>query len=746
MDKARFPGFYKLSIGERLKKVHENGWITEEDLIALRDGHHVLPPSRADKMIENVVGVMGLPFGLGLNFQVNQKDYVVPLVVEEPSIVAALSSAAKIFRESGGIESHGEESLLIGQIQVVNPPDVEEATSQILFHKKDLIEKLNNLHPNMVERGGGVRDIEVRVFEQTDDNPLMLIVHILADTCDAMGANIINTMCEEIAADIEAITEGRVFLRILSNLTDRSVVKASVTIPVSQLEGKGFPGEEVRDGIILASQFAEIDPYRAATHNKGIMNGIDPLALATGNDWRAIEAAAHAYAARSGKYGSLTRWRANDEGDLVGTIEIPIKVGITGGSLQANDTTMISYRVLNVASAKELAELMAAVGLAQNFSAIKALSTEGIQKGHMSLHARSVAVTAGAPKALFETVVSQLIEGGEITVTRAKEIIAELTGSNRKNDLKRKHHTTAMANGKVILLGEHAVVYGKPAIAVPIKNAVVAEVTDTDHSPVIKVPAWDIDDKLEESNSVWWSAIQSVFNELDVADQKFSVHVKPNIPAAMGLGGSAAIAVAIVRAVAKHFKLELTNEEVNHFAFMCEKAAHGTPSGIDNTIATFGVPLIYQSGEQARMDELAFPKPLNLVIGISDHPSLTVDMVSGVRDRWRKNPELYDALFENFAQVADSGIEAIKEGDYRSLGHMMTINHGLLSAIQVSSPELDRMVQIARDHGATGAKLTGAGGGGSIVALADDSSSDQSTDAIVRGLNRQGFKALQVTV
>jgi hydroxymethylglutaryl-CoA reductase len=683
MDKARFPGFYKLSVGERLKKVHENGWLSEEDLLSLRDGHHMLPLSRADKMIENVVGVMGLPLGLGLNFNVNQKDYIVPLVVEEPSIVAALSSAAKIFRESG-------ESLLIGQIQVVNPPDVEEARNQILFHKNELIDKLNELHPNMVERGGGVQDIEMRTFERTERNPLMLIVHILVDTCDAMGANIVNTMCEEIAADIEALTEGRVFLRILSNLTDRSVVKASVIIPIEKLEGKGYPGEEVRDGIILSSQFAEIDPYRAATHNKGIMNGIDPLAIATGNDWRAIEASAHAYAARSGTYSSLTRWYANEAGDLVGTIEIPIKVGITGGSLQANDTTMISYRLLKVASARELAELMAAVGLAQNFSAIKALSTEGIQKGHMSLHARSVAVTAGAPKELFEMVVSHLIDQGDITVSAAKEIIAEITDTNVKNEIKKKASTTAMANGKVILLGEHAVVYGKPAIAVPIKNAVVAEISDTDHSPEIKVPAWDIDDKLEESNSIWWTAIQGVFEQLGIANQKFAVHIKPNIPAAMGLGGSAAIAVAIVRVVSKHFNLGLNDEEVNHYAFLCEKAAHGTPSGIDNTIATYGRPLVYQSGEQPRLDMIEFPKPLSLVIGISDHPSLTVDMVAGVRERWRKNSALYDALFENFAQVTESGLEAIEQGDYKSLGHMMTINHGLLSAIQVSSTELDR--------------------------------------------------------
>ncbi|MDA0978007.1 MAG: hydroxymethylglutaryl-CoA reductase, degradative, partial [Proteobacteria bacterium] len=690
MEKVRFPGFYKLSIGERLKKVKEHGLLSDEDIAALRDGHHVLPPSRADKMIENVIGVMGLPLGLGLNFRVNQKDYLVPLVVEEPSIVAALSSAAKIFLTSGGIESHCEESLLIGQIQVVNPPDADQAATQILFHKQELIDKLNDLHPNMVKRGGGVKDIEVRIFEQTDKNPLMLIVHILADTCDAMGANIINTMCEEIAADIEALTEGRVFLRILSNLTDRSVVRAQVRISPSQLEGKGYSGEEVRDGIILASQFAEVDPYRAATHNKGIMNGIDPVAIATGNDWRAIEAAAHAYAARDGRYTSLTRWFADEDGNLVGTIEIPLKVGIRGGSLEANDTTMISYRMLNLGSARELAELMAAVGLAQNFSAIKALSTEGIQKGHMSLHARSVAVTAGAPKEHFETVVSQLIDEGEVTVTAARRIIARLTGKAQKNEIKRRHSTTAMSNGKVILLGEHAVVYGKPAIAVPIKNAVVAEVTDTDHSPEIKVPAWDIDDKLEESNSIWWGAIQDVFQQLGIADRQFAVHIKPNIPAAMGLGGSAAIAVAIVRSVSAHFNLSLSDEEVNHYAFLCEKAAHGTPSGIDNTIATYGQPLVYQSGEHQRLDMLDFPTELELVIGISDHPSLTVDMVAGVRDRHRRNKALYVSLFDNFAQVAESGIAAIKAGDYKALGHMMTINHGLLSAIQVSSPELDR--------------------------------------------------------
>ncbi|MEX2488584.1 MAG: hydroxymethylglutaryl-CoA reductase, degradative [Pseudomonadales bacterium] len=742
MDKARFPGFYNLSIPERLAAMHESGWISSEDYASLKEGRHVLGLDIADKMIENVISIMGLPMGLGLNFLVNGKDYVVPIVVEEPSIVAAVSSAAKAFRQSGGIQATCDESLLIGQIQVVNPPEPWSAREVILGHKQQLLDKLNTLHPGMATRGGGAQDIEVHIFPESEENPLMLVVHLLVDTCDAMGANIVNAMCEEIAVDIEALTEGRVFLRILSNLTDRSIVKASVTVGVEQLEGVHYPGEEVRDGIILASQFAAIDPYRAATHNKGIMNGIDPLAIATGNDWRALEAGAHAYAARNGRYSALTRWYALKDGSLKGEIEIPVKVGILGGSLQANETTAISQRILGIESARELAQLMGAVGLAQNFAAIKALSTEGIQKGHMSLHARSVTVTAGAPEEIFEIVVSRLIESADIRVGRAHEIIAELRQSDRVPDVTREHHTVASSNGKIILLGEHSVVYGRPAIAVPIPLAVTAEVLESDKPTEIKVPAWDIDGKLEESNSIWWSALQNVFKQLGIADQHLSIHVKPNIPAAMGLGGSAAIAVAIIRAVDKHLQLDLSDETINNYAFQCERAAHGTPSGIDNTIATYGRPIVFQSGENPRMDFLEIQRPLRLVIGISDHPSLTVDMVSGVRDRWRRDKRLYEHLFDNFMVTAESGIDAIQKGDLPRLGEMMNVNQSLLGAIQVSSSELDRMVQIARDRGALGAKLTGAGGGGSIVALCDDESSDN----VATGLTKAGFKALEVTV
>ena len=739
MRKEQIPGFYKLSILERLERLRDLGHISEDDFRALLEDRHLLSTQRADKMIENVIGVMGLPLGLGLNFVVNDKDYIVPLVVEEPSIVAGLSSAAKVFKGAGGAESFLEESLLIGQVQIVSPKNSEDAKTAILFNKSSLLEKANQAHPRMEERGGGAKDIEVRVFEPTEAHPAMVIVHLLVDTCDAMGANVVNTMCEGLAHDLEALTDGRVFLRILSNLADRSIVKTKVEIDPNELKGKGFRSDEVRDGIILASQLAEIDPYRAATHNKGIMNGIDPLAIATGNDWWAIEASAHAFAAKTGRYKSLSKWQATNAGKLQGTLEIPLKVGTKGGSLGANETIQISQKLLGITDAKELAELMGAVGLAQNFAALRALATEGIQKGHMSLHSRSVALTAGTPPKHFDEVVRKLKESDEITVTKAKKILEDLSSKPKSPEKRDKQATIATANGKVILLGEHAVVYGKPAVAVPIRDAVITEISDSAGINELEVPAWDLDGRLRQSNNEWWKSLQDVFETLGVSKKKFNLRVKPNIPAAMGLGGSAAIAVSIIRCVSKHFKLDLSDTEINDFAFVCETAAHGTASGIDNTIATFGEPLVYQKEPSPRIEALKFEKPVSLVIGISNTPSLTAEMVAGVRARWEENMELYDALFENFEKVTTSGISAIRSGNYKALGEMMNINQGLLSAIQVSSPELDRMIEIARSQGAIGAKVTGAGGGGSMVALCEEK-----TEPVTSALSNKGFKVLQV--
>jgi hydroxymethylglutaryl-CoA reductase len=319
----------------------------------------------------------------------------------------------------------------------------------------------------------------------------MLIVHLLVNTCDAMGANLVNTMCEGVASFLESLTGGRVFLRILSNLTDRSLVRASVRIPIEQLGSNGYDGEQVRDGIVIASQFASVDPYRATTHNKGIMNGIDAVALATGNDWRAVEAGAHAYAARGTRYTSLSRWTKAADGGLVGDIELPLRVGIVGGPLQTNPSVAVNLRIMQVESSRELAEVMAAVGLAQNFAALRALATEGIQRGHMTLHARSVATAAGATPEIFDTVVERLVASGDVKIWKARELVAEVHEEIGRS-LVRDAGELAAGHGKIILLGEHAVVYGSRAIAAPVPLAVRARVLDEDDGVWLVVPRWGV--------------------------------------------------------------------------------------------------------------------------------------------------------------------------------------------------------------------------------------------------------------
>ena len=378
MDRSRIPHFYKMSVDERVKAVRERGLLNEHDYRALLSGEHTLKLSAADKMIENVIGVMGLPIGLGLNFLINGKDYVIPMVVEEPSIVAAISSAAKMARGSGGYATSSTDPILMGQIQVVEIPDMATARSGIEQRKQEIIDLANSFHPRMVARGGGAVDLQIETRPLPSFDSEMLIVNLFVDTRDAMGANLVNGMCEGVASLIESITDGKVFLRILSNLTDRALARAQVKLTPAQLAGRGYTGEQVRDGIVIASDFAQVDPYRAATHNKGIMNGIDAVALATGNDWRAIEAGAHAWAARSGTYTAMSRWWADEDGDLCGELELPMKVGIVGGPLESNPSVAVNLRLLGAESATELAEVMAAAGLAQNFSALRALATEGI--------------------------------------------------------------------------------------------------------------------------------------------------------------------------------------------------------------------------------------------------------------------------------------------------------------------------------------------------------------------------------
>jgi hydroxymethylglutaryl-CoA reductase len=413
--------FYKLSIDERLAWIKGAYNLSDED-IANVSGEKGLSPGEADHMIENVIGVFGLPEGIAQHFRINGRDVPVPMVVEEPSILAGASFMAKLALNTGGFFAQTTAPEMIGQIQVLDIDDLESARLKILAEKGRLIAEVADIDPVLKKLGGGPKDLEVRLIK---DSPVgaFMVLHLIYDVRDAMGANAVNTAVERLAPKIEKITGGRVLLRILSNLADRRLARSQVTIRTGDLAFTEFSGEQVRDGIIEAWAFAVADPYRAATHNKGIMNGVDPIVIATGNDWRAIEAGAHAYAARSGRYTSLTTWGKDPQGNLVGTLEMPMAVGIVGGATRAHPSARVNLKLMGVQTASELAEVIVSVGLAQNLAALRALATEGIQRGHMALHARQVAISAGAEEALVDQLAEQLIADKIIRIDHAKEIL-----------------------------------------------------------------------------------------------------------------------------------------------------------------------------------------------------------------------------------------------------------------------------------------------------------------------------------
>ncbi|HET7143580.1 MAG TPA: hydroxymethylglutaryl-CoA reductase, degradative [Anaerolineales bacterium] len=425
MTNSRISGFYNLTIEERRAKLVEVSHLIPDDLIPFTTGG--LSSETADHMIENVIGMYSLPIGIGLNFMINGRDVLIPFVVEEPSIVAGVSFMAKLVRAGGGFTATTTESLMIGQMQLINVVNMDEARIKLFEHKAELLENADRAESTLRRMGGGAKDLEIRLIEESPIGPF-LVVHLIYDVRDAMGANAVNTACERLAPQIEAITGGKVHLRILSNLSDRRMARARCTIPVNELTVgfETFKGETVRDGIIAAYAFAASDPYRAATHNKGIMNGVDAVVLATGNDWRAIEAGAHAYAARSGRYTSLSTWGKDANGNLVGTIEIPMAVGIVGGATKVHPAAQAAVKLMEIKSAAELAEIIACVGLAQNMAALRALATEGIQRGHMSLHARQIALSAGAKGDQIEKIAAQMVAEKAIRVTRAEEILLEM--------------------------------------------------------------------------------------------------------------------------------------------------------------------------------------------------------------------------------------------------------------------------------------------------------------------------------
>ncbi|MGB1768539.1 MAG: hydroxymethylglutaryl-CoA reductase, degradative [Paracoccaceae bacterium] len=413
-----------LSPQQRLEAIGEVLDSNDNDISALK-GEGSLPLNLADGMIENVVGRFELPLGIATNFQVNGKDYLIPMAVEEPSVVAAASHMAKLARMNGGFQAVSDRPIMRGQIQVMDLEDLYASKTKILEHKNELISAANEKDKTLVNLGGGCEDLEVHLFKETPAGP-MLVVHLLVDVRDAMGANTVNTMAEHIAPLIEKLINGRVRLRILSNLADKRLVTASVKLSASQFDTKNYSGNEVIKGIFEAASFAAVDPYRAATHNKGIMNGIDPIVVVTGNDWRAIEAGAHAFAARGGHYTSLTDWSISNNGDLVGKITLPMAVGLVGGATKTHPTAKAAIEVLGVKTATELGQVIAAVGLAQNLAALRALATEGIQRGHMTLHARNIAVQAGANGSEIDLIVKGMIDSQNVTMDNAMQILKGL--------------------------------------------------------------------------------------------------------------------------------------------------------------------------------------------------------------------------------------------------------------------------------------------------------------------------------
>ncbi len=739
MLSSRIAGFFRMSPAQRARALADAGWLSEADARRLSSGEATLDMATADHMIENVVGVFGLPVGVALNFIINGRDMVLPMAVEEPSIVAGLSGTAKLARPSGGFHYDAPEPLITGQIQLVGCSDEVAAKRALDGAKSRIIEHANMLQPNMVARGGGVVDVETHLHTGPESGETMVVVHLLIDSRDAMGANLVNAICEGVAPLAETISGGRAVLRILSNLTDRSIVRARVQIPTEQLAGRGMRGEAVRDGIIIANDLALVDPYRAATHNKGIMNGVDAITVATGNDWRAIEAGAHAYAARSGTYRALTRWYRAANGDLAGEIEIPVKVGTVGGSLQSNPAVMLAHRLLGSPNATDLAGIIGVVGLAQNLAALRSLATNGIQSNHMRLHARSVVSTANTPEHLFDRVVEELVASGEIKLWKAREILQSLTPDDDAH--KQPTGTQVSAAGKVILLGEHAAVYGEPAIAIPLESALSARAEHAERG-WLSVPAWQIEQPLDGNGSPVLAALQRILERHDLSAD-VHIHVDAALPIGMGLGGSAALAVAMLRAVDQLLTVQWTDEQINALAFELEKAAHGNPSGVDNTVATYGraVRFTRRQNEGQSFADLTVAAPLPLIIGLTASPGSTASMVDRVHRLRSAHAAPVQEEITSIGRLVGQALDAIAAGDLARLGMLMNLCHGHLNALQVSTPDLETLVHVAREAGALGAKLTGGGGGGSIVALAESAQAQQQVLEAIRSAGFEGFPA-----
>ncbi|MFH1686730.1 MAG: hydroxymethylglutaryl-CoA reductase, degradative [bacterium] len=718
---SRIPGFYRLSVEQRLALLARDYGLTEHEIGLLRSGT-ALKIDQAVNMVENAIGVLGLPLGVVPNYLVDGREYLIPMAIEEASVIAAASKAGRLIHRAGGFTTLVDEPVMIGQIQLVQIDQAEEAKAKILGDKTEILRLANDAIPRMVARGGGAIDLDVRILDGGPGVNAMAIVNLLFDVREAMGANTVNHACEAVAAHIGRLTGGRVNLKILSNLADRRLARAEFKLPFDKLADGRLSGREVAQRLVEASRFAWVDPYRAATHNKGIFNGLCAAALSLGQDWRAIEAGGHAYAAHDGQYRSLATFEIEDK-HLHGKIELPLQVGLVGGAVDVHPGFRILRKVCGVSSTRDLAGVLASVGLGQCFAACLALCTDGIQKGHMALHARSVALSVGVPPNEVDRVASEMIRRGQVRAAVAESILNEADGYRARTRSGPAPLAEAFATGKVVLFGEHAVVYNQPGITTTIQPGLRVRILPDPDGPRFLTPHFQQVFTLPSGNpdfSVFSKAAVVAMKRYGVDKDPIAIDIESELVPGMGLGSSAAFSVALCRALRQYKHMESGRQwqngmfnDVQHL----ESFFHGNPSGVDAATILSGGVLWFRKGPPREIVPMRLASQVSGIVCVVEPGASTRELVEEVRRRHDQDPERVGAIVRDIGEITvDAGI-ALGAGDLADAGGLMFRNHELLVKLGVSTPGLDDAVKLLLDRGVLGAKLTGSGGGGAVVAL-----------------------------
>jgi len=720
---SRVPGFYRLPVEQRLAFLARNFNLSEKEIADLRNGN-ALRVEHAVNLVENAVGVFGLPLGLGLNFFIDGREHIIPMAIEEASIIAAASRSALMIRAGGGFQTEVDPPIMIGQLQLLGLSDLEKANKLILDRKTEIIQRANLSHPRMVARGGGAFDLETRFVDSGGDTGEMLVIHLLIDVREAMGANAVSSACESAAPLVEQITGGRTNLRILSNLADKRLARAEFALPLDMLATKEFTGSQVAQHIVEADRLAKNDPYRAATHNKGIFNGLCAAALALGQDWRAIEAGGHAYAAKDGQYRGLTNYSIKGN-FLKGWLELPLQVGWIGGAIKSHPGVKTLQKISGIENARQLAGVLAAVGLGQNFAALQALCTDGIQKGHMALHARSVALSVGVPADEVEEIANEMIHQGEISVTAAEEIYQIMQNSLKPRRRKEQLPVETFAPGKVVLFGEHATVYNYPGITTALNIGLKVRISHDPDGPRFLKPHYKQVFTVEGSDldvRRFSKAVDVALASYGLQKEPIAIEVESDLVPGMGLGSSATFSTALCKALSQYKGTEPpVRFDVDFFERVqkLESIFHGHPSGMDAATVLSNTVIWFRKGPPMEILPIKMSHYMTGIVCLVEPGASTAEIVQKVKINRRRNPERINSILQQIGSLTvDAGI-ALGTGDSKELGRLMFRNHELLSKLGVSTPALDEAVETLLDYGVLGAKLTGSGGGGAVIALVE---------------------------